>query len=301
MKSPMIKLAAAAMFMVAVLAGLVFLIGKKFPHQPLTKNSDTQTTEMVISEGEGQPEITANNSGLVPIDINLPKALFISTPVSFVGIDNLEKPLGQRRPPFLAPAGITNVALNKPVTSSDKFPLIGKLSYITDGNKESYDGTLVELSWGVQNITIDLKTMYEIYAIVIWHIHMRPNVFFDVVVQTADDGNFIENAHTLFNNDTDNSVGFGIGKDMHYIETNEGKLIDVKGVKARYIRLYSNGDYFNGLNSYTEVEVYGRPEPAEKTNLVPIDINLPKIRFVSTTLNPQQKISRNLLASYLIK
>jgi hypothetical protein len=80
-----------------------------------------------------------------------------------------------------------------------------------------------------------------------------------VVVQVADDADFIENVRTVFNNDIDNSAGLGVGKDLHYTETNEGKLIDAKGVKARYVRLYSNGNTSDDLNRYTEVEVYGKP------------------------------------------
>ena len=37
----------------------------------------------------------------------------------------------------------------------------------------------------------------------------------------------------------------------------EGKLIDAKGVKARYVRLFSNGNNANKLNHYVEVEVFG--------------------------------------------
>jgi hypothetical protein len=77
-------------------------------------------------------------------------------------------------------------------------------------------------------------------------------------VQTADDADFITNVQTVFNNDIDNSAGLGIGKDMHYIETSEGKLIDAKGVKGRYVRLYSNGSNANDLNNYIEVEVWGK-------------------------------------------
>ena len=64
---------------------------------------------------------------------------------------------------------------------------------------------------------------------------------------------------TLFNNDIDNSAGLGVGKDMHYTETHEGKLIDAKGARARYVRLYSNGNNGSDLNHYIEVEVYGKP------------------------------------------
>ena len=44
-----------------------------------------------------------------------------------------------------------------------------------------------------------------------------------------------------------------------YIETHFGKLIDAKGVKGRYVRLYSNGNTTNKFNDYIEVEVFGKP------------------------------------------
>jgi len=46
---------------------------------------------------------------------------------------------------------------------------------------------------------------------------------------------------------------------LNYIETYQGKLIDGKGVKGRYVRLYSNGNTANKLNHYIEVEVWGKP------------------------------------------
>jgi hypothetical protein len=87
-------------------------------------------------------------------------------------------------------------------------------------------------------------------------------VYYDVVVQLANDKDFVTDVKTVFNNDIDNSAGLGIGKNMHYIETAEGKLIDCLSQgspKARYVRLYSNGNTSNDLNHYIEVEVYGKP------------------------------------------
>jgi hypothetical protein len=78
-------------------------------------------------------------------------------------------------------------------------------------------------------------------------------------VQVADDPDFLTNVRTLFNNDHDNTAGLGAGKDLNYVETAEGKLIDAKGVIARYVRLWSNGNNINALNHYVEVEVYGKP------------------------------------------
>ena len=207
-----------------------------------------------------EPEVTMSTApgGMVAIDIKLPKPMFVGTPQS-TKVANLEKPLGKPRPPFLAPAGTTNVALGKPVASSDEEPIIGDIEMITDGDMEAADGSYVELGPFAQNVTVDLEAIHEIYAIIVWHYHKQARVYFDVVVQVADDPDFITNVRTLFNNDIDNSAGIGVGKDMHYTETNEGKLIDTKGVKARYVRLYSNGNTGNDLNHYIEVAVYGKP------------------------------------------
>ena len=88
---------------------------------------------------------------------------------------------------------------------------------------------------------------------------MEARVYHDVVVQVADDPDFIKDVQTVFNNDFDNSSGLGIGKDREYIEDSIGKLIDAKGVKGRYVRLYSKGNTSNDQNHYIEVEVFGKP------------------------------------------
>ena len=130
---------------------------------------------------------------------------------------------------------------------------------ITDGDKQATDGSYVELGPFLQSVTIDLQADYDIYAVLLWHYHQQARVYYDVIVQLADDPDFITNVRTLFNNDSDNSSGLGIGSDMHYVETAEGKLIDAKGARARYVRLYSNGNSSNELNHYIEVEVFGKP------------------------------------------
>lgn len=207
---------------------------------------------------EKPPETPAPSAEMVPIPLELPVAQFRGTPQP-TDVPNLEKPLGRLREPFAAPIGTLNVAAGKPVTSSDEYPIIGELELVTDGDKEALDGSFVELGPGVQHVTIDLGAKYNIYAVVIWHYHMQVKVYYDVVVQVADDPDFTTNVQTLFNNDIDNSAGLGAGKDKHYSETNEGKLIDAKGVQARYIRMYSRGSNSSDFNQYTEVEVYGKP------------------------------------------
>ena len=199
-----------------------------------------------------------DKSKLVPLKIDLPKAMFIGTPQN-MQVPNLEKPLGKPRPPFLAPEGTVNVALNKPVTSTDEEPIIGEIEMITDDDKNADDGSFVELGPFTQHVTVDLGAKYSIYAIILWHYHKQPRVYYDVVVQVSDDPDFITNVQTVYNNDLDNSSGQGVGKDMHYVETSEGRLIDAKGVQGRYVRSYSKGNTNNDLNHYVEVAVYGKP------------------------------------------
>jgi len=210
-----------------------------------------------------KPEAAAAPAGakMAPINIELPKPMFVGTPTE-MKVENLEKPLGKARPPFLAPEGTVNLAKGKPVKSSDEMPIIGEISYLTDGDKEAADGSYVELGPLVQHVTVDLGKPSELYAIVMWHYHKQPRVYFDVVVQLSNDPDFIKDVKTVFNNDIDNSAGLGVGTDKHYVETNEGKLIDLLSQgspKARYIRFYSNGNNSNDLNHYIEVDVYGKP------------------------------------------
>ncbi|MHC4204772.1 MAG: hypothetical protein ACYSTT_08975 [Planctomycetota bacterium] len=197
-------------------------------------------------------------SNMSPLKIKLPRAMFVGTKEA-IRVSNLRKLEQVDRPPFLAPAGTTNVALGKPVASTDEEPIVGEIEMITDGDKEAADGSFVELGLMLQHITIDLETPHEIFAVLVWHYHKQPRVYLDVIVQTANDSDFITNVRTLFNNDTDNSAGLGAGTNMHYVETHKGELIDAKSTKARYVRLYSNGNSTDDLNHYIEVEVYGKP------------------------------------------
>jgi hypothetical protein len=209
-----------------------------------------------VAGAQAPPSTGAN---LVPIPIQLPKPMFEGTPQNIKGVPNLQKPLGRPRDPFLAPAGVVNVAKGKKVESTDMEPIIGEVAQITDGDKKGAEGSYVELGPGAQSVTIDLGAPHEVYAILVWHFHRTPRVYFDVIVQLADDAGFKKNVRTLFNNDQDNTAGLGAGMDMNYVETAEGKLVDAKGNKARYVRLSSRGNNANELNNYVEVEVFGRP------------------------------------------
>ncbi len=269
-----------SMMKVVLLAALVatlclgFGCEKKTPDQPpapTTPPSPTTTQPATVTPAAAQPAAPAAPAAqaaapvagakMVALDFQLPKPMFVGTPQE-TKVENLEKPLGHARPPFLAPEGTVLLSKGKPVSASDEEPIIGEIEMITDGDKEAADGSYVELGPFTQHVTIDLEKQSEINAIVLWHYHKQPRVYFDVVVQLSNDKDFITDVKTVFNNDIDNSSGQGIGKDMHYTETNEGKLIDLLSQgspKGRYVRFYSNGNTSNDLNHYIEVDVYGKP------------------------------------------
>jgi len=196
-----------------------------------------------------------------PLEFKLPKAHFVGTPQN-VTSENLEaaRPEGPR-PPMMVPRGLANVALGKPVTSSDSAPIIGELAQITDGDAEAEEGTYVELGPGVQWVQIDLGKTCEIYALVVWHFHRQARIYRDVIVQACDDPAFAKDVKVIYNADHDNSTELGKGKDKEYFETHEGRLIDAKGVRGRYLRLYSRGSIDGEMNHYIEVRAYGREEP----------------------------------------
>lgn len=202
---------------------------------------------------------------LAPLPLQLPIPVFMGTPPENMALGPHVEPFSDKpRPPFLAPVGVTNVALHKKVTSSDPSPVTGSLEMIVDGNKEAVEEALVELHRRCQWVQIDLGQPCKIYAILIWHDHSTYIVCHDVIVQVADDPDFTKNVRTLFNNDYDNSCGQGIGRDKEYFETYQGKLINAKGVVARYVRCYSNGSTYSSLNRYLEIEVWGQPLKKKK-------------------------------------
>jgi hypothetical protein len=196
--------------------------------------------------------------GMIPLKLELPKPMFVGTPKTLKSANLEPARKGKPRPPVMVPKGVESVSEDMEVTSSDSYPIIGDLELVTDGDKEGADGSYVELGPMKQWVQIDLEETREIYAIVLWHFHSQARVYKDVVVQIADDEDFITNVRTVFNNDHDNSSGLGIGKNKEYIETFQGRPLAVKGLKAQYVRLYSNGSTSSEMNHYIEVEVYGK-------------------------------------------
>jgi hypothetical protein len=190
------------------------------------------------------------------LKLKLPKPMFIGTPTNLRST-NLEVITGKPRGPFYVPKGTVLLSAKKPVTSSEAQPVIGELDMITDGEKSGSDGFFVELGPSSQWVQIDLGAPYALHALLVWHYHTQARVYRDVIVQVSDDPTFQKGVTTIFNNDHDNTSKLGAGRDKEYIEVAEGKLIDPKGTKGRFVRLYSNGNTANDLSHYVEVEVYG--------------------------------------------
>jgi F5/8 type C domain-containing protein len=198
-------------------------------------------------------------AGKEELKLKLPKPMFVGTPTN-IRSPNLEKVTGKSRGAFYVPKGTVLLSLKKKITSSDSAPVIGELDMINDGEKAGGDGFFVELGPTPQWIQVDLGASHPLSAILVWHYHSQARVYRDVVVQVSDDANFKTGVTTVFNNDHDNSAKLGAGPDKEYIEVAEGRLIDPKGAKGRYVRFYSNGNTTNDLSHYVEVEVYGLPK-----------------------------------------
>lgn len=204
----------------------------------------------------------ADDAPLVPLNLKLPAPVFIGTPSDTQVGSNVEKPTGKPRPPLMVPQGVTNLALGKTVTSSSSNVAADDLTKITDGDKETRESSVVLLRHGPQWVQVDLGEEANIYALVVWHNDDAPKVYHGVVFEISDDPEFKKDVHIVFNNDNANLDGQGVGTDREYFETNEGKLVDTKGLKGRYVRFYSDGSTESRLNEYLEVEVYGKPAAA---------------------------------------
>jgi NedA-like, galactose-binding domain len=192
------------------------------------------------------------------LPLQLPAPTLKGTPEQLPTGPNIEPNSDKPAPALMVAKGTKNVALGKPVTSSVK-PFTGELNQVTDGKKEAFDYDTVEMKKGTQWMQVDLGEPVAIEAIAVWHDHRYIQVLHDVIVQVSDDPEFKTGVTTLFNNDTDNSSGLGVGTDREYFERQFGRVIDGKGTKARYVRGYSKGGNLSALNCWQEIEVYAVP------------------------------------------
>jgi hypothetical protein len=194
--------------------------------------------------------------GGVPLTSELPPELIEGTPQPIKVPNLVQAPT--KAPELLVPEGTELLSKGKPVTSSDDAPIIGDLTLVTDGDKEAGEGYFVELLDGLQWVQIDLEKSSAVSAIWTWHFHSQKRAYHDVIIQISDDPEFKTGVTTVFNNDYDDSAKMGKGSDRPYVETRFGLLVDAKGAKGRYVRLYSNGNTSNEMNHFIEVEVYGK-------------------------------------------
>ena len=195
---------------------------------------------------------------LAPLVLKLPAAKDAGTPKTIPAGSTVD-PSPKLQPPLLIPKDAVNVAPGKRITCSNRSVTTGDLAKLADGDKEAEESSILLLHKGLQWVQFDLGAPHETYAIVVWHAFDTAKIYHSVIVQVADDADFTDNVRTLFNNDRENGAGFGIGADRQYFETNQGKVIDAKGVRARFVRLYSNGNSDSKMNEYTEIEIYARP------------------------------------------
>lgn len=202
------------------------------------------------------PAPSGGTVGGIPLTTTFPPELIEGTPKP-INVPNLA-PVPTQAPEFLVPKGTSLLSKGKKVTGSDANPIIGDLTLITDGDKDAGEGYFVELAEGLQWVQIDLEKSDAIAAILVWHFHSQKRAYHDVIVQVSDDPTFKSGVTTLYNNDYDESAKIGKGSDRPYVETRFGLLVDGKGTKGRYVRLYSNGNTSNEMNHYIEVEVHGQ-------------------------------------------
>jgi len=199
----------------------------------------------------------ADDTNWTPLKLKLPSPVFSGTPKQAPQGVSVE-PLSTNPPVIMAPPDVRNLAPKSKITSSDKNAGPELLAKITDGDKSADEDSVALLNKGLQWVQFDLGRPRELFAIAVWHAHDTAKIYRDVIVQVADDEDFTDNVRTLFNNDADNSSGLGVGTNRQYFETFQGKLVAAKGVRARYVRLYSHGSTDSPMNEYTEVEIYGR-------------------------------------------
>ncbi len=210
--------------------------------------------------------ILAKDKKLVELDLGLTvDSVTQATPGYSRGLTppHLRKETGKKRPAFMVVRGLKNLALYKPVSSKEEETVIGDIDQINDGIKKSDEFNYVEFGPSIGWVEIDLKEKYAVHAIVIWHYYRNAVIYNDVIVQVADDAAFSRKVMTLFNNDHDNSAGLGKGRDKAFYSRWWGEIVDArgrdhKGVRARFVRVYTGTGMEEEPPRFVEINVYGK-------------------------------------------
>ena len=166
---------------------------------------------------------------------------------------------GKLRAPIMVPVGFDKKLTKEDtkVTTSDE-AITGDNEYVVDGDKTPDATCMLQLPAGLQWVQLDLGAEHVVSAVCVWHDQGDERVYKDVIVQLSNDEKFKEGVTTIFNNDHDNTAKLGVGKDKEYRERNDGRPMDGKLTKARYVRCYSNGSTSEPVNNYVEIEVFGK-------------------------------------------
>ena len=196
----------------------------------------------------------------VAIKFELPPPHSSGTPKE-IKSDNLEPDPGpgKLRPPIMVEPEYAKklTTENTKVTTSEE-AVTGDNDYVVDGDKTPDATSMLQLPGGLQWVQLDLGAEHTVSAVCVWHDQGDERVYKDVVVQISNDANFVDGVTTIFNNDHDNTAKLGAGKDKEYRERNDGRPMDAKLAKGRYVRCYSNGSTSEPVNNYIEIEVFGK-------------------------------------------
>jgi len=191
----------------------------------------------------------------------------------------------------------TNLALKKPVTSS--YAAFKNLAMATDGIKSTSNYADSATGVGLEWVQVDLGMPYDIGSIKLWHYYGDTRTYHDVIVMVSNNKDFEAGTYTIvFNNETNTSSGFGIGKDTEYTETSAGKTITLaSAVNAQYVRFYSNGSTANDCNHYGEFEVYaGTVIHAVSLDIAPTSLSIEagKTATITATVKPDNASNKTV-------
>ena len=196
----------------------------------------------------------------VAIRFELPPPYSSGTPKE-IKSSNLEpdRGPGKLRPPIMVEPEFAKKLTNEDtkVTTSEEAAL-GDNEFVVDGDKTPDATAMLQLPSGVQWVQLDLGAEHVISAVCVWHDQGDERVYKDVIMQISNDPKFKEGVTTIFNNDHDGTAKLGKGKDKEYRERNDGRPVDAKLTKGRYVRCYSNGSSSEPVNNYIEIEVFGK-------------------------------------------
>ncbi|XCB29806.1 glycoside hydrolase family 98 domain-containing protein [Arcanobacterium hippocoleae] len=175
------------------------------------------------------------------------------------------------------PAGYRNVALNAAVTGTSPNSDTSAES-VTNGKTDSLAaseyfeiGTEAASSEHPQYVQVNLAAAANIDKIKMWRYYQDRRQYKNTVILVSEDDKF-DKSDVVYNADGDDLFGFGSGSEKYYDETNAGHEFKFNARKARYIRVYNNGNskYSNG-GHYVEIEAWGtlEQEPAETPAAMP--------------------------------